>query len=143
MNMIQPKIKIKPLQQNSLYDLKEIKNGYLPNITINRSSSYNRKSPVYQMNDKIKEKKDIEMSKLTKLTVKSFKRIEDEKKILKNIEEITIEWKELARRLDYLFLVLSAITIVTVPLILFGKFVVRDISNNLIQSNCGCEHTFI
>ncbi len=141
MNNIKPKLEIRTANRPSLIDFKEYTNGYISSLAPSRSIQKQSKSPVYQANNNFDEKKEIGLSKLTKLIRKNFKKIEDEKKILKNIEEISIEWKELARRLDYLFLVLCGITIVTAPVILFGKFFIRDISKNL--SSCGCEHTFI
>jgi hypothetical protein len=55
-----------------------------------------------------------------------------------------IEWKELAIKIEKIFLVLSLITVVFTPIILFGKFFYRDfITQEHLSLPCGCENSFI
>lgn len=116
--------------------LNHSENGGLSFYNISNNNSLSKKGSS-QCN---KQEKDNQLHKLTKLLKQNFRKLDDERTKIKNIEEIAIEWKEIARRLDRLFLVLSFITIVTAPIILFGKFIIRDISPS---KNCGCDHSFI
>ena len=59
-------------------------------------------------------------------------------------ENINVEWKELARRIERIFLVLSLFAIILTPILLFGKFFLRDfITYEHLKSPCGCEYSFI
>ena len=59
-------------------------------------------------------------------------------------EIVIIEWKELAIKIEHIFLVLSFITVVLTPIVLFGKFFYRDfITHEHLNSHCGCENSFI
>ena len=71
-----------------------------------------------------------------------FKKIDQEKLRTKHIEEIIIEWKEIARRLEYVFLVLNFLTITIVPFVLFGNYFIQDVTRQKF-GKCGCEYSFI
>lgn len=86
-------------------------------------------------------KTDLKSQKLLKLLGKNYRKFDDEKTKLKIQQEIRIEWKELARKLDLIFLFISVIIIITSPVILFGKFVIRDITAR--DGPCGCDRSFI
>jgi hypothetical protein len=43
---------------------------------------------------------------------------------------------------DYVFLLISCTIIIVSPFVLFGEFLVRDITRPP-GSRCGCDHTFI
>jgi hypothetical protein len=80
--------------------------------------------------------------KILKILKIYFKKIDEENLRKNHIDEIIIEWKEIARRLEYVFLVLNSLTITIVPLILFGKYVIQDETNQNFNK-CGCEYSFI
>jgi hypothetical protein len=86
----------------------------------------------------------LRTNKLMKLLKSYLKKNDIEKKIKKNLLQVTIEWKEVARRLEILFLILSFSTILLAPIFLFGKFFERDfINKKIINQNCGCEYSFV
>ena len=59
-------------------------------------------------------------------------------------EMVLIEWKELAKRIDYLMFFFAFFSISVTPVILFGKFFVRDfITESHMSAPCGCEHSFV
>lgn len=63
-----------------------------------------------------------------------------EKDLLNTKEGNLIEWKEAARRLDLIFFVMSAITVCSTPILLFGKYAFDD----LVYSDsdfCKCNPT--
>ena len=80
------------------------------------------------------EKQIIALLKIIKL---NFKKIDDEQVRTKRISEIIIEWKEAARRIENIFFLISLLTIISAPIILFGKFYIRDITAKG-NSVCGC-----
>ena len=82
-------------------------------------------------------KREIQMQKLLKLIKQNYTKLEEERQKLKNIQEILVEWRELARKLDCVFLVISCIIIIISPIILFGRLFIRDIRRGIGQ--CGCE----
>ena len=84
----------------------------------------------------------IILNKITKFIRLTIRKLEEEKIKLKNIEEINIEWKELARKLENVFFVITFGAIIIMPVFLFGKFVIRDIKSE-ISSQCGCENSFV
>ena len=81
------------------------------------------------------EKQIIALLKIIKL---NFKKIDDEQVRTKRINEIIIEWKEAARRIENIFFLISLLTIISAPIILFGKFYIRDITAKG-NSVCGCH----
>lgn len=87
-------------------------------------------------------KEQSQLHKILKLIKYAFKKNEIEKKRQKEHEDMTIEWKEVARRLEYVFLLVAFITITITPIALFGKYFVKN-ENNQIVKRCGCEHSFI
>jgi hypothetical protein len=86
----------------------------------------------------------LRTNKLMKQLKSYLKKNDSENKIKKNLLQVTIEWKEVARRLEILFLILSFSTILIAPIFLFGKFFARDfINKKIINPNCGCEYSFV
>ena len=81
------------------------------------------------------EKQIITLLKIIKL---NFKKIDDEQVRSKRISEIIIEWKEAARRIENIFFLISLFTTISAPIILFGKFYIRDITAKG-NSVCGCH----
>lgn len=90
------------------------------------------------------DKETLKTNKLIKLFKCSIRKLEEEKIMIKTIQEINIEWKEVARRLEYIFLVFSFVTIIVAPLVLFGKFYVRDfINKKTVNPSCSCAFSFV
>jgi len=73
---------------------------------------------------------------------KNLKKYDLEKNRLELMNRIKMEWKEVARRLDLFCLVISFITIITVPAYLFGEYYFRDLFSKIEsqKSKCGCEN---
>lgn len=83
------------------------------------------------------------MNKIIKFIKLTMRKLDEEKIKLRHLQEINIEWKELARKLENVFFVITFIAIVIMPVYLFGKFVLRDIRNEINISKCGCENSFV
>lgn len=80
------------------------------------------------------------------LKIVKYLSVNIEKEKLKNTKQkiLNIEWKELARRIDYFLLFFYLFVIVLNPILLFGKFFYRDfITNEHLKSPCGCRHSFV
>lgn len=128
--------------------IKERSNSTLLNLNqtslININGIKSHQQSIFSLKREANEttlKTDLKSQKLLKLLRKNYRKFDDEKTKLKIQQEIRIEWKELARKLDLIFLFISVIIIVTSPVILFGKFVIRDITAR--DGTCGCDRSFI
>lgn len=86
-------------------------------------------------------KRDIQLQKLLKIVKQNYNKLDEERLKHKNVQDVMVEWRELARKLDLVFLVISSVIIVVSPVVLFGRFLVRDITKD--SSHCGCERPFI
>jgi hypothetical protein len=124
-------------------------------ITVNRRESLmyctdlihncNRNNNNELINKNLKNKNEIndfQIEKVTKLLRSNFKKYDEERMKHKYIQEVLLEWRELARRMDYLFLVISLFVIICTPTILFGEFIIRDIKP-LTNRLCTCENSYI
>ena len=79
--------------------------------------------------DKILKIMKVYIQKLDKNSLKS-----------KKIEKIAIEWKEVARRIDMILCVLVTITVTSLPIYLFGKFMGNyHIAALASNRQCGCQ----
>jgi len=79
--------------------------------------------------------------KMIKLLVVKF---EKDKLRETHQENINIEWKELARRIEFIFLAVSLFLIILTPIFLFGKFIQRDfITHEHLKKPCGCVDSFV
>jgi hypothetical protein len=84
------------------------------------------------------------LQKLLKIVKYLSVKIEKDKIRITKQKILNIEWKELARRIDYFLLFLYLFVIVLIPILLFGKFFYRDfITNEHLKSPCGCQHSFV
>jgi hypothetical protein len=134
---------------NSLYSL-DVNNKYhyRSHNIINQNalliSAYNNNNNnnIPKSDDK-QNKKDNQLHKLIKLLKNNFRKYDVEKIKLKNIEELQLEWKELARRLDYVLLIIAFLSIVSAPAVLFNKYFIRVIEPLKDRIFCSCEHSFI
>ncbi len=89
-------------------------------------------------------KETLLLHQLFKIIKFYFIKFEQDKLEYSDQEIIIIEWKELAICIERLFLVLSLCAIILTPILLFGKFFLRDfITYEHLKSPCGCEHSFI
>ncbi len=80
------------------------------------------------------------------LTIVKFlcRKMEQDKLRYANQEIVNIEWKELSRRIELIFLFLSFLAVIITPILLFGKFFLRDfITKEHLKLACGCQHTFV
>lgn len=85
-------------------------------------------------------KLEKQISELFKMIRVCFNKFEEEKLKINDLKDIQQEWKEAARRIEYIFCVISITTILVTPYMLFGKFFIRDItSKNGSNFKCGCE----
>ena len=70
--------------------------------------------------------------------------VRNKTKISKTAEMIIIEWKEIARRIEYIMLFLSLTSIVICPVLLFGEFFIRDIiTESHLSAPCGYDYSFV
>ena len=77
---------------------------------------------------------------LFRIIKSNFTKLEEEKMKSNNIEEILFEWKEAARRFEHIFFAISLITIISAPLILFGRFFFREFTIKKDGDfKCGCD----
>jgi hypothetical protein len=93
-------------------------------------------------------KKDTKQVKILRKLFKILKSISfkmQEEKIQYTDQEIlSVEWKELARRVEQIFLIISFCAIISIPILLFGKFFKRDlITKEHLKSSCGCQQSFV
>lgn len=77
---------------------------------------------------------------LLRIVKNKFKSIEEDKMKASLHDEIIIEWKEAARRLEIIFFIASFIIIVLTPFLMFGKFFFRDIAIGNTEEKCACFH---
>ena len=93
------------------------------------------------LSSKLKWYENILLKKLVKQVKKKMRKINLENTQNKLKAEINMEWKEVARRLDQFFLVISLITIIIVPAYLFGEYAFRDFFEKIEsqKAKCGCE----
>ena len=89
-------------------------------------------------------KETLLLHQLFKIIKFYFVKFEQDKLEYSDHEIIIIEWKELAICIERMFLVISLFAIILTPILLFGKFFLRDfITYEHLKSPCGCEHSFI
>jgi hypothetical protein len=71
-------------------------------------------------------------------------KMEQDKLRYSDQEILTVEWKELARRIEYIFLILAFLIVILTPILLFGKFFLRDfITFEHLKAPCGCQNSFV
>jgi len=97
---------------------------------------------------KSKERFDTNNSKNQSYTYKLYKlhksnlyKSKEEKMKLKKNEETSKEWKLVNTRIEYIFLFINVVTIMTATVMLFGKYFFFDPKIN--ENQCGCEYSFI
>ena len=84
------------------------------------------------------------MRKLLKLIRAAFFQMEIKNLRVNTTELIVIEWKEIARRVDYIMLFISLFSVITTPVLLFGEFFIRDIvTKSHLSDPCGCDYSFV
>ena len=89
-------------------------------------------------------KENATLHKIFKFLKMNSQRRDKEKLKLKNVEELIIEWKEVARKLENILFVLTMLTITITPIILFGNLFLRDVTlTNPSSLKCGCENSFV
>lgn len=82
--------------------------------------------------------------KIFKLIKHACNQMDRQKQKLISTQMILIEWKELAKRIDYLMFFFALFSICVTPVILFSKFFVRDlVTESHLSATCGCEHSFV
>lgn len=133
-----------PVLKRFPYDLSNLSYQLDNDYSRTKTFSLTSNVPISTNLNHIDHKQVNKASKLIKLLKCNFKKLDDDRVIIKNVQEIIIEWKEIARRLEYVFLAISFITIIIAPIILFGKFFVRDVLKKMPPiTSCGCEHSFV
>jgi len=118
------------------------------NVSHINSFANRRASPCYTIesssNSTIETDHLNALNNLTKFTKQTMESLNHEKIKNKNIEQIMQEWKQVASRLEKIFLFCIFITVVITPILLFGKFVIRDIHKDILMNKyCGCENSFL
>jgi hypothetical protein len=82
--------------------------------------------------------------KLLKIVKFLCNKMEQDKLRYANQEIVNIEWKELSRRIELIFLFLSFFAVIITPILLFGKFFLRDFfTKEHLKLACGCQNTFV
>lgn len=76
---------------------------------------------------------------INKLFSRCEKIMEKRRVKLRKDERIQFEWKEAARRLDYILFLISTFTIIAVPVYFFVPYLVTDPFQNVNESKCGCK----
>jgi hypothetical protein len=83
------------------------------------------------------EKQILVLLKLIKI---NFNKIENDKLKTALKQEIIIEWKEAAKRLEFIFFIISLITILSAPFLLFGRFYFLDFLNTNLNDTLTCDN---
>jgi hypothetical protein len=111
------------------------------NIQISPIKCLIKKENTKPSNHEQDQNQNILLKKLVKQVKKKMRKINLENTQNKLKAEINMEWKEVARRLDQFFLVISLITIIIVPAYLFGEYAFRDFFEKIEsqKAKCGCE----
>lgn len=138
-----------------IYDAKSSNHGLCNNNTISGQNKINidlsnlaNVKKTFNLSN-IKEsrrtsKQHVSMHRMFKLIKYSLIKMEEEKIRLQNYKNTEIEWKEVARRIEYIFFTVTFLIIVSAPVWLFGKFFMRDvITKSYLDAPCGCEHSFV
>jgi hypothetical protein len=82
--------------------------------------------------------------KLYKLHKSNFIKSKEEKMKLKKNEETSKEWKLVNTRIEYIFLFINVVTIMTATVTLFGKYIfINHYNIKNYEKKCGCEYSFI
>jgi hypothetical protein len=77
--------------------------------------------------------------KLFELLSNDLKRAKEIEWKKQELELILIEWKELSRRVEFIFLVFNFLAVIFLPHFLFSKYLFRDLSaDTSLQENCSC-----
>jgi hypothetical protein len=77
--------------------------------------------------------------KLFELFSNDLKRAKEIEWKKQELELILIEWKELSRRVEFIFLVFNFLAVIFLPHFLFSKYLFRDLSaDTSLQENCSC-----
>lgn len=114
----------------------------LKNNNIKNLNTINKEQQSQQQHQKIKQ--HASSHRIFKLLKFTLIKMEEDKTKLHNIENIQIEWKELARRVEYFFFTITFLVIIMAPILLFGKFFMRDVvTKSHLNAPCGCEHSFV
>ena len=71
--------------------------------------------------------------------IKCFIKKQNKINLLQRDKELLLdEWKEVARRMDAVMLLINFLVVTTVPIYLFGRYAVFDIKSGPTKG-CGCQ----
>jgi hypothetical protein len=121
---------------------------WIKSILLIRINQIHYKELIPANKKKSKERFDTNNSKNQSYTYKLYKlhksnlyKSKEEKMKLKKNEETSKEWKLVNTRIEYIFLFINVVTIMTATVMLFGKYFFFDPKIN--ENQCGCEYSFI
>lgn len=130
----------KPKPNNNIYSLtysveSDLNSFYLKKLNNKFKLAEEEEEEEEQQQQETNDQNNLE--RIFQIVSESFQLIQKDNYKLKKKKEILVEWKEVARRLDFVLFIIAFISITTTPIFLFGKFYFRDESIN--SSTCGCS----
>lgn len=114
---------------NNCKKIKTVKSDLIPNVrhqSMSKASDLSRES----------------LERIFKLIKRSVRLVD--KNRIKNInyQNVYDEWKEVASRIDFILFCIASTVVIATPILLFGKFFIRDesFSTFAINRSCGCGY---
>jgi hypothetical protein len=114
---------------------------YLFNIEKLNELECDEKLYSFELNNEIINSKKMKRSqKLLDLLNNDLKRSKEKELKRQKLELILIEWKELSKKVENIFLIFNFLSVIILPQILFFKYLFRDLSADIsLQENCSCN----
>lgn len=112
------------------------KNNMISNSSISTTSN-NLLAPK-QLNKLNENRNPTNLDKILKIMKVYIHKLDKNSLKSKYAENVSIEWKEVARRIDMILCLLVTITVTALPIYLFGKFIRNDHITSTFNSNRGC-----
>lgn len=87
----------------------------------------------------IKDKQSLATHQILDLLETRFKSLFTQRLHMRRMSKKNLEWKQFITRLEFIFRVISIVTLLSAPLVIFGKYFIRDKFFNHIKKNqCAC-----
>jgi hypothetical protein len=91
-------------------------------------------------NNNIRKRSIYKLLELIKYDLRKKKEAEQKRQ---ELDLILVEWKELGRKIEWLFFIINLFAVVTLPTVLFINYLFQDLSaDHSLQESCSCDSTY-
>ena len=112
---------------------------YSANHLYNQLSESNESNSTEWLLIKEKDKQSLTTHQILVLLETRFKSLLTQRLHMRRMLKKNLEWKQFITRLEFMFRVISIVTLLSAPLVIFGKYFIRDKFFNQIKKNqCAC-----